>query len=150
MTRKEKLRMDHPDWSENQFRRIFRDSCPYEYGLDKDPGDCVVNCINCWNKDIPETEETKKENDIMPINVATTREVTKEELLKEIEFAHNHISEMEIELKKLEQYKKNVALATELKAIHNSLVEGGFSEEQAFELMKCALQVAAMGGGNRV
>ena len=49
----------------------------------------------------------------------------------------------------LEQYKKNVALATELKAIHNSLVEGGFSEEQAIELMKCALQVAVM-GGNRV
>lgn len=146
MTRKEKLRLDHPDWSENQFRRIFRDSCPSEYGFEEMDEYCVVACAECWNKEIPETKPTEKENDIMPINVAATREVTKADLIKEIEFARNHISEMEIELKKLEQYKKNVAIANEMKAIHNSLVEVGFTDEQAFELMKCALQAAAMGG----
>ena len=57
MTRKEKLRLDHPDWSEKQFRLIFRDSCPGEYGFYEELSECLGNCAECWDREIHEKNE---------------------------------------------------------------------------------------------
>lgn len=42
--------------------------------------------------------------------------------------------------------KKHMAFANEMKAIYTSLMDAGFTSDQAFELMKCALQASVMGG----
>ena len=75
------------------------------------------------------------------INV--TGKMTKDEMIKEIEFARNHIQEMENRIKNLERYKQYEDMADELKAVHTALMNSGFTNEQAFEMLKTTIQVVA-------
>ena len=151
MTCREKLTLEHSRFIDDIYGGGCR-GCPHEYGYLPRPEQCTNEygcefCTACWDREIPGTAPTeiKKENDIMPAE-SDYRKMTKAELADEIKYAREHIREMEAEIKKLERYKKNEELATEMKAIHASLMDAGFTNDQAFELMKCALQAAAMGG----
>ena len=58
-----------------------------------------------------------------------TTKKTKQQLLDEIE-------ELKEEIRKLNKYEKYETFADETKAIHTALMNSGFTDEQAFELIK--------------
>lgn len=127
----------------------YPDSCPSAYGYLDDPDDwCLCSkCVECWDREIPETETIiKKEKENMPISVT---KMTKAQLIEEIQHANEHVSELEKELKNMEKYKQYEDCADEIKAMHTAFMNSGFTDEQAFELIKTAMQVvgpAAMRG----
>ena len=142
MTCREKLMLECPDkvdsrWSGGCY------SCPHTYGY-LPYYDCSNDCDECWNREIPGTENVKKENDIMPthtINVTTKK--TKAELVEEIRHAHEHIHQMENQIKNLERYKQYENMANEMKAMHTAFMNSGFSDEQAYDLMKTLINTVA-------
>ena len=150
MTCREKLQLEHPGKiDQRELGGCW--GCPHAYGYLQRPEYCFPvqvdkekMCTACWDREIPGTEEIKKENEIMPthaINVNTKR--TKAELIEEIKLAHEHIREMEGRLERMDKYKQYEECADELKAMHTALINSGFTNEQAFELMKTAIQVVA-------
>ena len=64
------------------------------------------------------------------------------DLEKELEAIKESKAELEKELKNLEKYKQYEDCAEETKAVHTAFVNAGFSNEQAFELMKMLVQTA--------
>lgn len=68
---------------------------------------------------------------------------TKNELLEEIEQKNGEIEVLKADIEKLEKYRKYDEMADEIKAINDSFVRSGFTEQQAFELTKGALKAAA-------
>ena len=54
MTRKEKIKADHPDWDDYQLACVFMSDCPSDHGLHEKYEDCDGACTNCWNKEIPD------------------------------------------------------------------------------------------------
>ena len=138
MTCFEKLKLERREFTENQIYDMTRSYCPFELGIDYPPEKVCRHsrCRECWNTEIPETI-IKKENDIMPTHAITpTTKMTKAELVKEIHHAHEHIQEMEAQIKNLERYKQYEDMANEMKAMHTAFMNSGFSDEQAFEMMK--------------
>lgn len=73
--------------------------------------------------------------------MATTKK-TKAELMEELETVKESKAELEKELKNLEKYKQYEDMAGEVHAIYMSLVHAGFSENQAFDLLKTMIQNA--------
>lgn len=170
MTCREKLRELHPDWDKRQLDFALADLCPdLEGNIDIElPRDedgslwCAQDkCEQCWNREIPGTEPltyehtgepigkvidiTEDENGVTAIikkekNMATKK--TKTELEKELEAIKESKAELEKELKNLEKYKQYEDCAEETKAVHTAFVNAGFSNEQAFELMKMMMQSA--------
>lgn len=67
---------------------------------------------------------------------------TKAELMEELENVKNNKAELEKELKNLEKYKQYESAAGELHALYTSFVMVGFSDVQAFELLKLMMQNA--------
>lgn len=137
--------------------------CPYHV--------TAAKCRKCWDREIPEktigtfehngkpigkvveatvtldglefkietindTTEIDKEN-----NMATTKK-TKAELMEELENVKNAKEELEKELKNLDKYKQYEDMAGEVHAIYVSFVHAGFSEEQAYDLLKTMIQNA--------
>lgn len=147
MTCREKLRLEHPEFVGDNYVGGCG-GCPHDYGYLPKPVECSLTslsfCTHCWDREIPGTENIKKENDIMPthdINANTKK--TKAELIEEIKIAHEHIREMEGRLERMDKYKQYEDMADEMKAIHTALMNSGFTNDQAFELMKTAIQVVA-------
>lgn len=68
---------------------------------------------------------------------------TKNEPLEEIEQKNEEIEILKADIEKLEKYRKYDEMADEVKAINDSFVRSGFTEQQAFELTKSALKAAA-------
>lgn len=64
---------------------------------------------------------------------------TKNELLEEIEQKNDEIEVLKADIEKLEKYRKYDEMADEVKAINDSFVRSGFTEQQAFELTKGAV-----------
>ena len=130
MTLIEKLRKEHPEEMNSFDRPIY---CPTKYGYtspplycgDLDYGNANKRCIDCWNREI--LEEKEKENELM--------NKTKAMLEEELEQKKNEIEELKKELEKTEKHKQYDDVAGELKAIYDSLVNIGFSEDQAFVLL---------------
>lgn len=56
MTAREKLKLDHPDWTEEKFDFIFEHHCPDIYGYFKsDISWCQDSrCKECWDQEIPD------------------------------------------------------------------------------------------------
>lgn len=69
---------------------------------------------------------------------------TKNELLEEIEQKNGEIEVLKADIEKLEKYRKYDEMADEIKAINDSFVRSGFTEQQAFELTR-GMAVAAAG-----
>ena len=57
MTCKEKLKLDHPHWNQDDIDAVMQDSCPYAYGYLGAPDYCnnlsCDICKRCWDRDIP-------------------------------------------------------------------------------------------------
>ena len=68
---------------------------------------------------------------------------TKNELLEEIEQKNGEIEVLKADIEKLEKYRKYDEMAGEIKAINDSFVRSGFTEQQAFELTRGAVTAAA-------
>lgn len=68
---------------------------------------------------------------------------TKNELLEEIEQKNGEIEALKADIEKLEKYRKHDEMADEIKAINDSFVRSGFTEQQAFELTRGAVTAAA-------
>ena len=66
-------------------------------------------------------------------------EKTKNELLEEIEQKNEEIEVLKVDIEKLEKYRKYDEMADEVKAINDSFVRSGFTEQQAFELTRGAV-----------
>ena len=139
MTCFEKLRQDRPDLNETQLSNMMRSYCPFEMGINYPPSAFCKDsmCSTCWNTEIPETK-IKKENDIM-----TPTKMTKAELVEEIHHAHEHIQKMEAQIKNLERYKQYENMADEMKAMHTAFMNSGFSDDQAYDLMKTLINTVA-------
>lgn len=144
MTCREKLKVQHPELVDSRFMGGCR-GCPYDVGrryvskaacseicmdLTLLPSE---RCTKCWDQVIPSKKktikETKKGNE-------TTMKKTKEELINENAELKKQIRKNEKELVKLERYRQYSDAAGELRAAHESFVEAGFTDEQAFELLK--------------
>lgn len=145
MTCREKLALEHPDRVSYKYRGGCC-GCPSAVGYLDDPPEewCkAARCKECWDREIPGTNtdisNNEKENEIMSHTVPVQK-MTKAQMLEEIERAHNHIVEMETELKNLEKYKQYEEAADELKAMHTAFMNSGFTNEQAFDLLKMLTQ----------
>lgn len=64
---------------------------------------------------------------------------TRNELFEEIEQKNEELKNLKAEVEKLEQYKKYDDCANEVRAMYQSFVNSGFSEEQAFEILTITL-----------
>ena len=64
-------------------------------------------------------------------------------MLEEIEQKNKEIEVLKADIEKLEKYRKYDEMADEVKAINDSFVCSGFTEQQAFELTKGAVTAAA-------
>jgi hypothetical protein len=122
-------------------------------------------CTACWDREIPGTESLTYKHTTEPIgkvtelttndngvtakieptnshyvrnekekNMATKK--TKAELEKELETVKESKAELEKELKNLEKYKQYEDAAGEIHALYTSFVMAGFTDDQAFELVK--------------
>lgn len=67
---------------------------------------------------------------------------TKNELLEEIEQKNEEIEVLKADIEKLEKHRKYDEMADEVKAINDSFVRSGFTEQQAFELTRGAVTAA--------
>ena len=148
MTCREKLQLEHPEFV-GDFYDAGCNGCPHHYGYLPIPDGCGsggwdgITCTACWDREIPETENIKKENDIMPIESVNRNRMTKAQLLEEIKIAEEHIHNMEDQLKNLEKYKQYEDMANEMKALHTAFMNSGFSDEQAFDMVKMLIQTVA-------
>ena len=84
-------------------------------------------CISCFAHSKFEPKEKEKK---------TMSNKTRAELLDLIDEKDAEIKDLKEEIKNLEKYEKYKEVADEMKAIHMAMVDTGFTEEQAFELMK--------------
>lgn len=167
MTCREKLAMEHPDCVGQSYYIGGCHGCPHDYGYLDKPDYCNAysgDCTACWDREIPGTEPLTYEYTSTPIgkvtelttndngvtakielnnekekNMATTKK-TKAELEKELENIKESKAELEKELKNLEKYKQYEECADELKALHTAFINSGFSDEQAFDLLKMMTQ----------
>ena len=64
---------------------------------------------------------------------------TKNELLEEIEQKNEELKNLKSEVEKLEKYKKYDDCANEIRAMYQSFVNSGFTEDQAFEILTITL-----------
>lgn len=141
MTCREKLMLEHPGMVGNQYQGGCC-GCPSMRGYLEDPPEewCKkVLCTECWDREIPGTENdisnNEKENETMAVTVPVQK-MTKAQMVEEIERANKRIHEVETELKNLERYKQYEDMADEMKALHTAFMNSGFSNEQAFEMLK--------------
>lgn len=151
MTCREKLAIEHPD--------CVRDiccggceGCPHDYGYLDCPESCrplsEESCIRCWDREIPDENVLATETDFEKENNMATTKKTKAELEKELESVKATKAELEKELKNLEKYKQYEDAADEVHAMYISFVNAGFSNEQAYDLIKTAMLCVSQGNLN--
>ena len=172
MTCREKLKELYPGWTKDDLNDAVLYDCPVDHmdicipRDDNGRGWCGFNrCDKCWDREVPNTESftykhvgkpigtvtelTMNDNGVTATvalnnkkekNMATKK--TKAELEKELETIKESKAELEKELKNLEKYKQYEDMAGEVHAIYMSFVHAGFSEEQAYDLLKTMIQNA--------
>ena len=91
-------------------------------------------CVDCFDHSKFEPKEKEKK---------TMDRRTKVQLLEAIEEKDAEIKDLKEEIGRLEKYEKYKEVADETKVIHTAFVDSGFTEEQAFELMKTLISSAA-------
>ena len=65
MTCKEKLIADHPSYNNCVIESIIKFNCPWAYNYLSEPEYCkdeFPQCIDCWNREIPDERENAKKN----------------------------------------------------------------------------------------
>ena len=68
---------------------------------------------------------------------------TKAELLEELDELKVELANKEKEIKDLERYKKYEEAADEMKAMHDAMMNSGFTNEQAFQMLMVMIPAAA-------
>lgn len=134
MTCREKLATEHPDCINGIAVLGGCDGCPHDYGYLTRPPYCDIDntglgkckCTECWDREIPETEnlENEKEN----VKMADTRK-TKQELIEEI-------NELEKQVAKYDRYKQYEDTADELKVVLDSFMNAGFTRKESFGIIE--------------
>ena len=71
MTCRDKLKQDHPDWSEEQFNEVLNEECPDAHVAISYPRQDFCGykrCAECWDREIPEekVEETNMITAVVP------------------------------------------------------------------------------------
>lgn len=130
MTCREKLAIEHPQYVSDEYEGGCW-GCPNYYGYLKRPDYCSNNsshCYSCWNREIPGTEKIEKEKKTMV--------KTKNELMEEINAKTREIADLKDEVQKLEKYRKYDEMADELGAVRASFIKAGFTDDQAYDLIK--------------
>ena len=140
MTCREMLKREHPTLVSSEYDGGCK-FCPSDYGYLGDPEYCKeapsdIVCGRCWDREI-----TEKENETPMSNTKKT----KAQLIEELKEATEKATALEKEIKDLEKYKKYDEAAAEIRAIYDSFVRAGFSDEQAFKLMNMTWQLAMSG-----
>lgn len=145
MTCREKLAIEHPDCVDDDSLGGCI-GCPHYYGYLDYPESCrpisEENCRRCWDREIPDENVLATETEFEKENNMATTKKTKAELEKELESVKATKAELEKELKNLEKYKQYENMADEIHAIYISFVNAGFSNEQAYDLIKTAMLCA--------
>ena len=171
MTCREKLKLEHPECVDPIYGGGC-EGCPSSYGYLSSPFVCGGRddeCTECWDREIPGTEPLTYEHAGKPIgkvfsftesengvdikielieekekNMGTKNtKKTKAELMEELENVKASKEELEKELKNLEKYKHYDDMAGEVHAIYMSFVNAGFSEVQAYDLLKTMINNAS-------
>ena len=138
MTFIQKLQIEHPnkvsyyaDGSINYSDCAME--CPHSYGYEKSaycgyPAFCGDNdrCTKCWNREMPETENTKGDTDMKEVGK------TVDDLLKEVA----DLKEQVRVKKAQEEYDKS---ANELKMMYDALINSGFSKVEAWSIFSTIL-----------
>ena len=144
MTCKEKYTQDHPELLKNQIESIVQVYCPHEMGIGYPPEGVCINsgCTECWNTELPEEKETNqvkkekvKEKEIEK-TMAVTDKKTKTELIEELDQFKERTAAVEKQLKNMERYKQYEECADDINAVHTAFVNAGFTDTQAFDLIK--------------
>lgn len=99
-------------------------------GFDEPCRTCCVTEHTLWE---PKEEKEEKKMDRR----------TEEELLEKIEELNAEIEELHGEIKNMEKYESFRKVADELKLTTSAFVDAGFTEEQAFDLLKAMIPSAA-------
>lgn len=137
MTCKEKLMADNPKLDTWDIEGIIEDYCPHHYGYMHNDGFCRdldQDCEACWNQKII----IKKE-----IKTMTNTKKTKTQLIEELEAAKANVTDLKKQIDNLERYKQYEECADEIKAMHTAFMNSGFSDEQAFDLIKTTMTLVA-------
>lgn len=131
----------HAYWPEHEYDSSINERCT---GRDTHNPVCSV----CWNREIPGTEPTNQTknnereentmNESTPTPIISTRK-TKAELLKDI-------ADLKKQVEHLDQYKQLEKAADMTAAMCKSYENAGFSREEAFELTKIMIELAAKTG----
>lgn len=140
MTCKEKLIQDRPDYDKWDIEQTIDEYCPYHYGYTSpqyDIGPCDDDCEACWNQEYIDKNNVK-ENKTM-----TNTNKTKTQLIEELEATKAHAGELKKQIDNLERYKQYEECADEIKAMHTAFMNSGFTNEQAFELIKTTMEAIA-------
>lgn len=127
MTFLEKYNQEHPH-NLGKDRVVF-DACPSLYGYEKKHFCPGTGCAECWGREIPGTENNKKEEPKMATK-------TKKELMEELKEIKAKFVELNAECEKLECYKQYEECANEFAALRESFVNAGFNKDEAFMLVR--------------
>jgi hypothetical protein len=149
MTYLEKLKRERPE--ERMMSDGFPIFCPHAY-WPKHEYDSVINerctgrgilnpvCSACWNREIPEPKNNEREENTMNESTPTlTTRKTKADLLKDI-------AELNKQVEHLDKYKQLEEAADMTAAMCKAYETAGFSREEAFELTKIMIELAAKTG----
>lgn len=152
MTCKEKFIAEHPDLDKEHIQYVIGNQCPDDYDYLGAPRNSAGNlicdgvlCKSCWDREIPETNTSNNvqtnSHDVRnekEKNMTTTKK-TKAQLMEELETSENTVKDLKQQLKDLEKYKVYEDAGDEMKAIHTAFMNAGFSDEQAFELIRLSM-----------
>ena len=146
MTYLDELKKGHPNWDEAQIRIHVLNDCPMIKGACPFPDEDMESCIRCWDREIPGTKPTNKtennereENNVNESTPTPTTRKTKADLLKEID-------DLKKQVEHLDRYKQFEDAADTTAAMCKSYENAGFSREEAFELTKLMIELAAKTG----
>lgn len=146
MTCREKLIQDHPIYDEYIIDIITQEDCPSDFDYHGPKVGCDVNdgnCWHCWNQEI--IDEKEKENKSM-----TNTKKTKTQLIEELEAAQANVATLKKQVENLDRYKQYEEAADEIKAMHSAFMNSGFTNEQAFDLIKMMTNLVAHGALNNI
>lgn len=103
---------------------------------------CKIGERNNWEPRVALTPNHPSAEEGMSISV----ERTPENIADLIKKRDQEIKDLKVELKKLEQYKQYDDAAMEMKAMYDSFIRAGFTEDQAFTLFNSIIgkSLAAM------
>lgn len=106
MTCKERLILDHPNWSMKDVEDIISIECPELFGYLPDPDFCIgesQDCVKCWNRDLSERKEPehfdiRKLEFVEPTESHTDDTSEIDDLRSEIDIYKKIIEEQRVEL----------------------------------------------------